>query len=469
MNKYEKLIKNSGIFLIANFGSKILSFLLVSLYTHSLTSAEYGVADIVVTTVSFLVPLFTLSISEAALRFSMDKNSNLDEVLSNCILILCVGSVLVISCYPILIKISIINDYIIIFYVLLLASGINTVLSQFCRGAGHVKEYAISGVISTVALISSNIILLLWIHMGITGYLISIIMSYFISSFYICYILRVNKLTFHFNKSLMKKMVIYSAPMIPNAFSWWAISAADKYVLLYYVGTIANGIYVVAQKLPSVISMVSGLFLQSWQLSAVDEAMEKDREYFYSQVFSYLSTTMLLITSLILLVLKPLCSIWIAQEYYESWKYIPILLLANIFSCYSQFVGINYMVIKKTTGNLKTAIIGCIINVIFNLIFIPKFGIYAAAFSTLISFMITWILRVIDTGKYVKLKIDFLPILTSCIIVIMQYIAQMMDMIIMIQVVMFFMLIFFHKRNISQIIKGLEKIIERRMRYGRKN
>lgn len=469
MNRYEKLMKNSGIFFVANFGSKILSFLMVSMYTHVLTSSEYGIADIVVTTTSFIVPLFTLSISEAALRFAMDKNIKLGDVLSNCICILCVGSVLVILFYPLLIKISIIREYIFIFYLLLFVNGINLVLAQLCRGAGYVKEYAVSGIISTFVLIFSNIILLLWVRIGVSGYLISIIMSYIASSIYICYILGINRIKFRLNKVLMKKMVVYSTPMIPNAFSWWAITAADKYVLLYYVGTIANGIYVVAQKLPSVINMVSGLFLQSWQLSAVDEATAGDQEYFYSRVFSFLSTAMMLVTSLIILVLKPLCTIWIAEEYYESWKYIPILLLANMFSCYSQFVGTNYMVMKRTTGNLKTAFLGCVINIILNLILIPRFGIYGASISTFISFLITWIYRVIDTKKFVKLKIDFLTIMISCTIVFLQYMLQLIDKTIILQIILFIILCFFHKNNVKRMVKGIESIIRRRMMYGRKN
>ncbi len=469
MDKYKKLMKNSGIFFVANFGSKILSFLLVSVYTHVLTSAEYGIADIVVTTISFIVPLFTLSISEAALRFAMDKNINLENIISNCIFILCIGGVLVVICHPLLIKIRVIEEYIFIFYILLFANGTNIVLAQLCRGAGYVKEYAVSGIISTVVLISSNIILLLWVRMGVSGYLVSIIISYIVSSIYICCILRINEIKFQLNKVLMKKMVIYSAPMIPNAFSWWAITAADKYVLLYYVGTTANGIYVVAQKLPSIINMISGLFLQSWQLSAVDEAMAEDQENFYSQVFSFLSTSMILVTSLIILILKPLCTIWIAEEYFITWKYIPILLLANMFSCYSQFVGTNYMVMKKTMGNLKTAFLGCVINIILNLVLIPQFGIHGASISTFISFLVTWIFRVIDTKKYVKLKIDFFSIIISCTIIFSQYILQMMDMTIILQVNLFVLLCFFHKKNIRKMVGGVKSIIKRRMMYGRKN
>ena len=50
MNKYNKLLKNSGIFFIANFGSKVLTFLLVRFYTEVLTTSEYGTIDLLNTT-----------------------------------------------------------------------------------------------------------------------------------------------------------------------------------------------------------------------------------------------------------------------------------------------------------------------------------------------------------------------------------------------------------------------------------
>lgn len=71
MGKYKKLIENSGIFFIANFGSKVITFLLVRFYTEYLTTSEYGVADVITTTVSLAIPIITLCITEAVLRFSI--------------------------------------------------------------------------------------------------------------------------------------------------------------------------------------------------------------------------------------------------------------------------------------------------------------------------------------------------------------------------------------------------------------
>ena len=71
-NKYRDLSKNTILFTINSFGSKIISFLLVPLYTYVLSTSDYGTADLVTSTVSLLVPVLTLNVQDAVLRFSLE-------------------------------------------------------------------------------------------------------------------------------------------------------------------------------------------------------------------------------------------------------------------------------------------------------------------------------------------------------------------------------------------------------------
>ena len=74
MNKYKKLLTDTGLFVVSNFASKLLIFLLLPLYTNVLSTEEYAVADLITTTINLTFPVLTLSITEATLRFAFDKN-----------------------------------------------------------------------------------------------------------------------------------------------------------------------------------------------------------------------------------------------------------------------------------------------------------------------------------------------------------------------------------------------------------
>ena len=78
-NKY--LIKNTIILSIGNFGSKLITFFLVPLYTNILTTSEYGTIDLITMLTTVIVPLITLNISEAVMRYSMDKDLNKEKIL----------------------------------------------------------------------------------------------------------------------------------------------------------------------------------------------------------------------------------------------------------------------------------------------------------------------------------------------------------------------------------------------------
>ena len=72
-SRTKNLVKETAWFAIGNFGSKILSLLLVPLYTNILTKGEYGSVDILNTTISLAIPLLTLSLQDAAFRYALDR------------------------------------------------------------------------------------------------------------------------------------------------------------------------------------------------------------------------------------------------------------------------------------------------------------------------------------------------------------------------------------------------------------
>ena len=72
-NPYKNLVTNSLVFTLANFGSKIITFLMVPLYTYVLTPDAYGTIDIVTTTSGLMIPIVFLCISDAVMRYTMSS------------------------------------------------------------------------------------------------------------------------------------------------------------------------------------------------------------------------------------------------------------------------------------------------------------------------------------------------------------------------------------------------------------
>lgn len=422
MNNYKKLVSNSLVFAIGNLGTKLIIFFLVPLYTYYLTTSEFGLVDLLTTTINLLLPILTMSISQSVLRFAMDMNYDRHSVLINSLVVVFTGFIVLLLCYPIFKILLPLDGFIIHIYLLLLMQSIYNVLAEYIRAQGKVKLFAISGIINACVLLVSNIIFLVVINMGIVGYLVSIIIANIFSSIFVIIggriflDIRVKKI----NMKLMKEMLKYSIPLIPNAILWWIMGLSDRYIITYYLGLSANGVYAVASKIPSILNIIHSIFFQAWQMSAIEEADSKDKSNFFTNVFSVFSVTMLVSTSLIIVHLKIIIDIFIGGDYSDVWKYIPFLLLGAVFSSFSGFLGTNYIASKKTTGVIKTSVTGAILNIVINILLIPLIGIYGAAIGTMISFAIVWIYRIKDTNRFVHIKLNVKNLLFTLIIVFFQ-------------------------------------------------
>lgn len=424
MSAYRKLMENSLVFAIGNLGSTLVNFLLVPLYTYHLSTSEYGMADIVTTTTKLLLPIISVSVYNAILRYSMDENYSKASVLTNGSLITIIGTLCFIILLPIILYFNFLEGLILYMYFILILQSIHSNFSQFIRGIGKVKLFASNGVLMTIVTTISNIILLVVFDKGIDGYLISIIIANIISILYLSYygkVLRYIKFDL-VDMNTIKSMITYSIPLIPNSIMWWVINASSRYFILFFSGSAVNGLYAVASKIPSILTIFNQIFNQAWQISAIEEYDSINKSKFYSNVFDYLSSFLLIVTSIILIIIKLLVKMVVAEEYYDAWKYVPFLLLGVLFSSYSTFLATNYIAAKETKGVFRTSLAGGITNLISNLILVPFIGANGSAMSTALSFFVMWVMRIYDTKKYIDIELDYRKLSASILVIIGQII-----------------------------------------------
>lgn len=76
------LAKNTIIFTLGNLGTKLIQFFLVPLYTNVLSTADYGVVDLVTTIGMVLAPILLLNINDGVMRFALDKGADFNKIMS---------------------------------------------------------------------------------------------------------------------------------------------------------------------------------------------------------------------------------------------------------------------------------------------------------------------------------------------------------------------------------------------------
>ena len=176
-NRKKYLIKNTAILAIGNIATKLISFFLVPLYTNVLTTEQYGIIDLLYTVCTVAYPIITLNISEAVLRFSMDKDANNSKIMSIANIIIAFSIIIGLLSFPVMNLFDNYRQYSLLFYLYLITLGISQILLCNLKGKEQLIEYSIGNFIHMLLIGLLNIMFLLVFKMGINGYFWAYIIS----------------------------------------------------------------------------------------------------------------------------------------------------------------------------------------------------------------------------------------------------------------------------------------------------
>ena len=423
-SKYKYLFKNVGLLTLSNFGGKILTFLLIPLYTKYLTTSEYGIYDLYVTTVSLLVPILSVCVLDAVLRFSLDKNSNKSDIFTvgfrNMVKSIVFFFILILINYVFNIFPQL-NEYPI--YLLLYFAGERFYIyfSNIAKGLDKVKEYAICGFINCIMTLLLNILFLTVFHLGINGYFIPNILAFFIAGLYLLFKVKIWKyLKLHLNNKNQKHIMInYSKHLVFNSISWWINNSLDRYIIIWLLGTSENGIYSVAYKIPTIINVVQAIFNQAWTLSAVKEFDDKKGD-FYSNTYKAYNLVLAFACSILIIFDQLIAKLIYSNDFYIAWKYVPFLLISAMFAALNAFLDSIFAANMDSKQVAKATITGAIINAILNIILIHFIGTVGAAIATMVSYFCMWIIKHIKISKVVELGSNMAKVFSTYAILLAQ-------------------------------------------------
>lgn len=406
--KQKELIKNSAILIVGKFCTQFITFLLLPLYTLKLSTSEYGIVDLITTYIALFVPVITIQLEMAVFRFLIDSRNDLEnqkKYITNSYIFLSLLTILFSILYYIVFQ-FINYEYSFEIYFMILATIYSNVLLQTSRGMGENISYSIACIITGVSTLIINLIFLLGLDLGIRSVFISVIISNCMCILFLLIKLKLFKYIQidKFNKKTCIDLVKYSFPLVPNGLIWWIINTSDRTIITFLLGSSENGLYSVSNKFSNIINSLYSIFNMSWTESIALHIDEDDT--FISDTFNKI---MIFIFSIVILLMNSMFIIFpilINTDYIEAYNYIPILIVSSIFSMLSGNLSAIYLAKKKTKEIAQTTMLSGFLNIAINLIFIKSIRLYAAAISTLISFLIVFLVRYREVKKMIYFKLD---------------------------------------------------------------
>ena len=408
MNQKKQLMKNTIIIAIGKLSTQIISYLLLPLYTSQLDPSEYGNYDFICTLSVFLCPIITLLMEESMFRYLIDADSKVQrkKIITQTIIYTFFGTVLFTIIAALIMGFG--TDYtpmyitaIITFVISNILIGLSNALS---RGLGKIKLYSVSNFILGISTIILNIVFILSLNAGAEGLLWANTIANAFTAIVILGILKLPKYIGKINKPLMKDMIKYSIPLVPNSISWSIINMSDRIILTQMVSSAANGIYAMANKFPNIINVLYGYFYTAWKESAAKIVKEDNKNQYYNSIYHDAKRFLYAVTICLIAVMPFAFPIFINEAYNEAYVYIPIVMIATYYSNLSSFYGGIFSAYKDTKIMGTTTIIAAVINLVIDLLLVNTLKIYAACFSTLIANLIVYFYRKKKLKKYLKLK-----------------------------------------------------------------
>lgn len=425
MDKYKYLVKNIGVLTLSNFATRLLGFFLVPLYTSILTTSDYGTYDLFNTTIGVLLPILTINIQEGVMRYAMDKSYDRKAIVTIAFRYLLIGTTivaLILGINVILNLNSLVRTYGVFFFLMFFIQALSGIVTFYIRGTDKISDLSISSIIASVSTIGFNILFLAVFKWGLVGYFMANIIGPMIQDCYLIFrgqMLRNIDLKNPYTIET-KQLVAYSKPLIANSIAWWVNNASDRYIVIAFCGLASNGIYSVASKIPAILNVFQTIFNQAWALSAVKDYDPDDKRGFFSNTYKAYNCFMTIICSGIIMLDKILAKILYAKDFYVAWRYVPWLTIAILFGALSGYIGGFFTAVKDSKKFAKSTAIGAFTNIILNIFFTPIIGPLGAAIATTICYFEVYVVRLLQSRKYMKLKLNLRRDLISYMLIVIQ-------------------------------------------------
>ncbi len=408
-SKFAGLAKSSLIYSFGGFGGTIVGVFLIPVYTRVFSPEEYGVAELVGTTVLFL-NLFLLSgLDSATGRYYADTQEDQDRRLtaSTAFMFLAAFSIAVavfILCLSADTSVLLFGKTHYSTLVMVAAAGLPFYLIfSFCQNLLKFRfqpmAYIVAGTGCFMLQISLTIYLVAISKSGLLGIYIANLIAFAIFSV-IGYWLTRQSYSLIFSVKRLRELLSFGIPLVPLALAHYVMSYSGRFILKYYSDLHEVGLYGIGCRLASVISLLVFGFQNAWGPFVYATYKDKDAKQIFSKAYDYLSTVVCVVILLLSLFAEEMLSIFATEPYRAAYKIFPLIGGSIVAYTFGAYFSVGIGIAKKNIHMTWAGSVAAVIHLILNGALIPSMGMTGAALATLLSFVLLGAILMRISQKY---------------------------------------------------------------------
>lgn len=434
MAEMKNLAKQTAIYGISSILGKFLNWCLVPLYTYTLTnSAEYGVVTNLYAWTALLLVILTYGMETGFFRFANKESKNANTVYSS--ILLCVGftsTLFALLCCSLSTQIA--NglgynehpEYITLLAIIVALDAFGSIPFAYLRYQNRAIKFASLKVSMILVNILFNIFFLVicpqihqsnpeWIawfynpNYGV-GY---IFVSNLISTLFVTLLLlpQIFCVPLKLDKGLLKQILAYSLPLLIFGIAGIMNQTIDKIIFPFLIENRIEaetqlGIYGACFKIAMIMMVFTQAFRYAYEPFVFAQNKNEDKKKQYADAMKFFIIFSLLICLGMIFFIdlfKPL----IRSDYWEGLKVVPIILVSYLFQGIFFNLSIWYKLTDKTWFGAIFSLIGLIITITINVLFVPHYGYMASAFASLCCYFCVMLLSYVIGQKHFPIHYDF--------------------------------------------------------------
>jgi O-antigen/teichoic acid export membrane protein len=404
--KSSDLLKTGFWYTFGNFFQQGINFITISIFTRILPIGDYGTYSVYTTWLSVFTCLISLGIASSISTAKYDFEEEFDQYISS---VLFLGIIMLgvfiglgyIFKEPLGMLLGISSKIIIILFMNSFFMYVMDIITTKYTILGRYKSYVFISIASALGTVLLSIVMILNMtsdkYMGrvLGGFIVSGVFAVVIT---ISLLRNGRKLI---NKNYWSYGLKVSLPLIPHVLSGIILMQFGRIMINHYSGASATGVYSFAYNLGTILNVFYSAtnkawlpwFFQNMSEQNYDEIKEKAK--YYIILFTF-------VTFLLIFVTPEIVAIMAGEEYKSGTQIVPIIILSNFFIfLYSLPVNLEFYL--KKTYFISVGTLACgVLNIVLNVIFIPKYGAIAGAWTTLVSTIVLFIFHYVIARKLVK-------------------------------------------------------------------
>lgn len=412
------LAKHSLIYGIGASLNKVAAFLLLPVYTQYLTTHDYGVKELVALTTDIITTIIATSIASAFYRFyfeySDEKHRNL--VLSSSYIFMAgtgtFFALLLSLATPLLAKYILDSSdlyyYFLISFVSMWFQAMNEIGMYSLRATRKSLQYNIISIFRLILAISLNIFLIVFLHKGVLGIFISTLIASIIT-FCILNVPQLWKVGLNFSPNIIKEMLKFGLPMIPSELGAIVVRISDRFFIKSYCSIAETGLYALGFRFGLLPGMfVSEPFNQVWQPRRLEVYKQPNSEEIFGKIFTYFLAFMAFAALFTAVLTREILMIMAEKPFWDAYRIVPIIVMADVVFTLQYHFNIGFIIQKQTKYFAYINVSNGILNLALNFLLIPTYGMYGAAYATLISFTYVTAMTYLLSRRFFKIHFELI-------------------------------------------------------------